>query len=104
VVFVYLVVEALAVFLSSKDLILLVQPLTYHLALFEFFIHEILGGLTTFQSSNGVVNVEYSDEENQHLNENHAQTINGGHYFELFTRLNVLPLPHKLHAQPHSEA
>jgi hypothetical protein len=76
VVFVDLVEKALAVFLSSKDLIFLVLPLTDHLALFEFLIHKIIGGLTKLQSFNRVVNVKYSDKENQHLNEYHAQTIN----------------------------
>jgi hypothetical protein len=76
VVFVYLVEEALAVFLSSKDLIFLVLPLTDHLALFEFVINKIIGCLTKLQSFNRVVNVKYSDEKNQHLNEYHAQAIN----------------------------
>ena len=102
-VFLYLVEEALAVFLSSYDLIFLVLPLTYLLALSEFSIHKILGSLAMFQSFNRFVNVKYSDKEYQHLNENHAQTIYRRNYFELFTHVNVLPFPHKPHAQPHSK-
>jgi hypothetical protein len=102
-VFLYLIEEALAIFLGTNDLIFLVLPLTNLLALSEFSIHEILGSLAMFQSFNRFVNVKYSDKEYQHLNENHAQTIYRCNYFELFTHVNVLPFPHKSHAQPHSK-
>jgi hypothetical protein len=81
----------------------LVLPFTDKLALSEFGIDEILCRLTTFQSLNSVVYVEYSDQEYQHLNEKHAQAINRRNYFELFTHVNVLPFPHKPHAYPHSK-
>ena len=71
-VFLYLVEEALAIFLSAINLIFMVDPLTQQLALSKFRILKILCCLTLLQVFYRVVNIEYSDKEYQHLNENHA--------------------------------